>query len=285
MGSFDNRSVAIEKNKMSRVRQIFEFENRGRLIRISGCPSTVVRRFGFPEDVNKPFWLSDDDLALKSHPGYRRAKSGDEKAATGLVSDLATDFSVRIKDRLPSDVIFVAPHAYEAAGDNAIPQVFAAACAMIAQGKTDTDIVQVTRVFHTGADPMERMSLRAEFKGAVTPGSRYILVDDVMNMGGTLAELANHIRSAHGVVLAVVVLGNAGRIKWLQPARKVIRELERRHGNEITEIFGIVPAALTANEANYLIGFRSADEIRNRLAKAKKETYLRLRSKGIERQS
>ena len=103
-------------------------------------------------------------------------------------------------------------------------------------------------------------------------------------MGGTLAELANHIRVRGGIVVAVAVLVNAGRIKELQPARKNIRELERRHGNEITEIFGIVPGALTANEADYLIGFRSADEIRNRLVKAKKETYLRLRSKGIKRQ-
>ncbi len=252
------------------------------------CPATAltaVRRLGFPEGIHKPFWLFDDVLALSSHIGYREAKSGDEKAAASLVSDLAIDFIVNIKDKLPPDAIFVAPHAYEAAGDNAIPQVFAAACAMIAQGDVDTDIVQITRVFHTGADPMERMSLRAEFEGYVTSGSRYVLVDDVMNMGGTLAELANHIRGAGGLVLAVVVLVNAGRIKWLQPARKIIRELKRRHGNEITEIFGIVPGALTANEANYLIGFRSADEIRNRLVKAKKETHLRLRSKEIERQS
>ena len=246
---------------------------------------SAVRELGFPTGFHDPFWLFDDDLALKSHTGYRRAKSGDEKVAAALVSDLGIDFIVRIKDKLPSDAIFVAPHAYEASGDNAIPQVFAAACAMIAQGDIDTDIVQVTRVFHTGADPMERMSLRAEFEGTVTPGSRYVLVDDVINMGVTLAELANHVRGRGGIVLAVVALVNAGRIKRLQPARKTIRELERRHGNGIAEIFGIVPGALTANEANYLIGFRSTDEIRNRLAKAKKETYLRLRSKGIERQS
>ncbi len=245
---------------------------------------TAVRQFGFPEGIHKPFRLFDDDFALKSHPGYSSAKSGDEKAATSLVSDLAIDFIVGIKDKLPSDAVFVAPHAQESAGDNAIPQVFAAACAMIAQGDIDTDIVQINRVFHTGADPMERMSLRAEFEGSVTPGSRYVLVDDVINMGGTLAELANHIRVRGGIVVAVAVLVNAGRIKELQPARKNIRELERRHGNEITEIFGIVPGALTANEADYLIGFRSADEIRNRLVKAKKETYLRLRSKGIKRQ-
>lgn len=54
------------------------------------------------------------------------------------------------------------------------------------------------------------------------------------------------------------------------------------HELKIEDILQIAPAALTANEANYLIGFRTADEIRNRLAKARKETDLRLRSKGIE---
>lgn len=244
-----------------------------------------VRQFGFPKELHEPFWLFDDDLALKSHPGYRKAKAGDEDAAVSLVSDLGIDFVIRIAERLPSDIIFVAPHAREAIGDNAIPQVFAAACGMIAKGEVDTDIVQVTRVFHTGADPMEPMNLRAEFEGSVTRDAHYVLVDDVMNMGGTLAELANHIRGQGGVVVAVILLVNAGRMKHLHPTRKVINELERRYGNEITEIFGIVPGSLTANEANYLIGFRSADEIRNRLIKAKKETNLRLRSKGIERQS
>ena len=51
--------------------------------------------------------------------------------------------------------------------------------------------------------------------------------------------------------------------------------------NEITEIFGISAHALTANEARYLVGFKSADALRDSLAKARKEIHLRLRSKGI----
>jgi len=61
-----------------------------------------------------------------------------------------------------------------------------------------------------------------------------------------------------------------------------ISKLKSRHEHAIEEIFGIRVDALTANEANYLIGFRSADEIRNRLAKAREKTDRRLRSKGIE---
>jgi len=241
-----------------------------------------VRRHGVPREINEPFWLYDNDAVLKAHRKYKEAKAGGKEAAVELVADLALDFLMKIKDKLPVNASYVAPYAREATGDNAIPQVLAAACALVAQGETESDIVQITRVFHTGADPMERMSLKPEFDGSVTQGTHYVLVDDVTNMGGTLAELANYILSFGGIVAAVVVLVNAGRVKQLQPTRMVIKKLEKRYENEIEEIFGISPSALTANEANYLIGFKSADEIRNRLAKARKETDRRLRSKGIE---
>jgi hypothetical protein len=57
--------------------------------------------------------------------------------------------------------------------------------------------------------------------------------------------------------------------------------LERRFGDEIRTTFGIEPTALTREEAQYLIGFRTADELRNRAAAAKQARVERLRSKGI----
>ena len=243
----------------------------------------TVRIHGIPQSISEPFWLFDNDADLKAHHKYQEAKSGGVEASVELILDVALDFLNSIKDRLPRDAIYIAPHAREAAGDNAIPQVLATALAIITQGQVETDIVQVTRVYHTGADPMERMCLRPEFEGVVIKAAHYVLVDDVTNMGGTIAELANYLQRAGGQVVAVVVLVNAGRIKQFHPTRKVIRELEKRYGNEIEEIFGVIPSAFTSNEANYIIGFKSSDEIRNRLAKARKETDNRLRSKGIER--
>jgi hypothetical protein len=241
------------------------------------------RIHGFPSGVVEPIWLSRDDAELKAHFAYTGAKAGDVAAAVELVSDLAIPFLTHVRRRLPAGACFVAPHAREATGDNAIPQVLAQACAMLAEGEADTDIVQISRVFHTGADPMERMATRADFEGLVTPGKPHVLVDDVTTMGGTLAELANFIQIHDGVVAAVVVLVNAGRLKYLHPDPPLVRQIQSRHGHEIEQILGIHPAALTANEATYLIGFRSTDEIRNRLAKARQETDLRLRSKGIAR--
>jgi hypothetical protein len=51
--------------------------------------------------------------------------------------------------------------------------------------------------------------------------------------------------------------------------------------HEIYNNFGIQPSTLTANEAQYLIGFRSADETRGRLIKAREEIHRRLCLKGI----
>jgi len=142
--------------------------------------------------------------------------------------------------------------------------------------------VQTTRVFHTGADPMARLNSRAEFDGAVRPKASYVLVDDVTTMGGALAELAHYIQSNGGNVVGVMVLVNASRSGTLSPESKVVAELERRHGPTIREVFRVDPAALTAYEARYLLGFRSADEIRNRSTKAKQETDRRLRARGID---
>jgi orotate phosphoribosyltransferase len=121
---------------------------------------------------------------------------------------------------------------------------------------------------------MERLALRPEFDGDVQSGKRYVLVDDVTSLGGTLAELGHYIQSKGGIVEGIFVLVNAGRSKSFSPDKQTLKILEERYSNELIEIFGIKASALTANEARCLVGFRSVDEIRNRLTKAKKEVEL-----------
>jgi hypothetical protein len=244
----------------------------------------VIRSRSFPPQV-VPLFLFRADGPLKAHAAYTQAKAGDKNAALELVLDLAVAWLYEHRERFPSGLLFVAPHAQEATGDNAIPQTVAAVCAQIFQGVVDTEIVQSDRVYHTGADPMERMAARAQFEGGVVAGARYVLVDDVTNLGGTLAELGNFIAAHGGVVEDVLVLVNAGRNPALVPAKKFVRLIKERFDDEFTKVFGIEPEALTANEAEYLVGFKSIDAIRNRLAAAEQEIDRRLRSKGIIRAS
>lgn len=242
----------------------------------------MLRSFGFPVQI-KPLFLFSKDAELKVSDAYLQAKAGDKQAAVTLLIDLAVSWLHEHGDRFEPGLIFLAPHASEASGDNAIPQALAAVCALMFQGAVDNEIVQSDRVFHTGADPMERMAARAQFEGAVIPGAKYVLVDDVTSLGGTLAELSNYIQIFGGVVHDVVVLVNAGRDKALVPSKKFVQLIKERFDDEFTEVFGIEPTALTANEANYLVGFTTIDSIRNRLAAARQEIDSRLRSKGITR--
>jgi len=153
--------------------------------------------------------------------------------------------------------------------------------AVVTGGTSDKIIVQRARVYHTGADPMERIISRPSFDGEVIKGGKYALVDDVSTMGTTLAELAHFIQHHGGVVVGAILLVNASRAEKLSPTKKAVTELERRHENGIEAIFGIQPKALTADEATYLLGFRTTDAIRNRVAAAREATNLRLHSKGI----
>ena len=48
---------------------------------------------------------------------------------------------------------------------------------------------------------MARLITRSSFVGQVKSGRNYVLVDDVINMGNTLAELANYIISGGSDVI------------------------------------------------------------------------------------
>ena len=245
--------------------------------------AATIRTHPLPHAADKPCYLYTNDAALKGHADYKAAKAGNATAAGRLLRDLAADFIKDTARQFGDSVLFVAPHAREASGDNAIPQMLATALAIASGGRADENIVQRERVFHTGADPMERISLRPHFDGHVEPSANYVLVDDVSTMGTTIAELGHFIQSKGGQVGGVVLLVNASRTARLQPPKVTVRKIQERYGHDIEAIFGIQPQALTADEAGYLIGFRTADEIRNRVAKARQETHLRLRAKGIRR--
>jgi hypothetical protein len=75
---------------------------------------------------------------------------------------------------------------------------------------------------------------------------------------------------------------NSCKLKTGEYAAGAIRDLHDRFSNTIHHTFGIDPGAFTTTEACCLSGFRTADELRDRAAKAAKENDLRLRAKGFQ---
>ena len=234
-------------------------------------PRTAWR--GFPDAV-----LLADETRTRRHPEYAAAKAGDAVAAAKLVDALVDEAGVTAVRTLidaasegPAPVL-VSAHAYEREGFNAIP---AALARLLSEGlgvAQDTNIVQTNVVGHTGADGYGRLARQARFEGDVDTGREYVMVDDFIGQGGTLANLRGWVEKHGGAVVGAVGLTGKSYSAKLNPTEEQLHELRERHGSGFEgwwrEFFGHPFDYLTQSEARYLTRSPDVDTIRDRLAAA-----------------
>ncbi len=141
--------------------------------------------FDFPDVL-----LHADELAVKRHPKFQAAKAGDVEAADALMSQLASSVTVErlastLEGRLPE---LVPIHALESEGVNEIPAALANVLSRLLGLPVNRSFVQLNSVGHTGADGFKRLANQALFTGAAVQGTTYLIVDDFVGQGGTLAK-------------------------------------------------------------------------------------------------
>nr|WP_272904202.1 anti-CBASS Acb1 family protein [Xanthobacter agilis] len=240
------------------------------------------RTDGVPREAGEVVSSFTSDAEMKAHPAYAAAKAGDPDAAVEIVRDLMKpEVIAKAGKRFGPDAVYAPVLAVEATGRNKIPVMMAARLAEETGAQADALVVQSVRAFHTGAKAMDRMISRPLFEGEVKAGAQYVIVDDVTVMGATVAEMAHHIRAGGGEVAGVVALVNAGRSGKMAAEPHRIREIERRFGDVVRKELHIEPRALTADEAQFLLNFRDAGALRDRIASARDERSARLRSKDV----
>lgn len=213
------------------------------------------------------------ETAVKQHDAYAAAKAGDDEAAHTLVVDtLSAEAVQRFLDLVGAAQPFLASaHAFERDGVNAIPEALADELAQRTGLPVDGSIVQTNIVGHTGADGFSRLARQALFAGNVVPGAAYVMVDDFIGQGGTLANLRGHIESNGGRVIAAVVLTGKPYSSTLSLSTDQLTALRIKHHGENLETwwldrFGHAFDCLTQSEARYLERTQDADVIRNRIA-------------------
>ena len=242
-------------------------------------PRTAWR--DFPDAV-----LLAPERETLSHPDYAAAKSGDAAAAVRLVDALADEAGLAVIRRLlqrkgANQPVLASAHAYERDGYNAIPAALARLMSERLRMSFDSHIVQTNIVGHTGAGGYGRLARQASFGGKVIPGCTYILVDDFIGQGGTLANLRGWIESNGGRVVHAVGLTGKPYSAKLNPTEEQLHELREKHGPDFEkwwqDQFGHTFDCLTQSEARYLARSADADTIRNRLAAAMREGNSRSR--------
>jgi len=228
---------------------------------------------GFP-DVLIHSVIGAGKSQVKKHPNYPAAKSGDAEAARIVVRETINCQEVEALRLLLSGrrPILASVHAYESEGVNAIPEAFAEELAVRLGLQIDSGIVQTNVVSHTGANGYGRLARQPVFEGEVSAGAEYVLVDDFVGQGGTLANLRGYIEVNGGKVLAAVTLTGQGRSAKLALEKSKLDELRGKHGQEFEkwwqERIGYSFDCLTQSEARYLADSPDADTIRSRIAEA-----------------
>ena len=171
--------------------------------------------------------------------------------------------------------MLVSAHAYERESVNAIPIALAELLGERLGLASEDAIVQTNVVSHTGADGYGRLARQACFEGEVVKGREYVMVDDFIGQGGTLANLRGWIEKRGGAVVGAVALTGKPYSAKLTPSREQLHELRERHGPDFEkwwrEHFGHPFDCLTQSEARYLARSPDVDTIRSRLAEAQQD--------------
>ncbi len=231
-------------------------------------PHRTAWRRDFPDAV-----ILAGESAVKRHPDYRAAKTGNATAAVRLVRELVSNEAIDALGRLlrGQHPIVASIHAQERDGINEIPEALAVRIAERLGLKTDASLVQTNVVNHTGADGFSRLARQALFAGDVTQGADYLIVDDFIGQGGTMANFRGHIEENGGHVVGSVALTGKPYSAKLALSDQQLGELREKHGG-LEEWwrnrFGFGFEALTQSEARYLARTADADTVRNRVAEA-----------------
>jgi hypothetical protein len=167
--------------------------------------------------------------SLERRAIYQQAKfHGDHDAAQKLVSDcvsedvldwLVDDILAPLARGVPIVCIVPHPPFYDTASGgadlpsrpkvtNTLPLQYAAHLARTLDAEIDTQIIQKARVGRTGLTRFPRLLWQPSFDGEVRRDVAYIIVDDVLTLGGTIASLRSYIVSGGGTVRAYTALAH-----------------------------------------------------------------------------
>jgi hypothetical protein len=217
------------------------------------------------------------ESAVKRHPEYLAAKTGEVGAAKRLAADFISAEAIASVARLVAgcDAMLLPVHALEAGGVNRIPAAMAALLGERIGLEIEERIVQANTVGHTGASGWGRLARPAVFDGEVASGRHYVLVDDFVGQGGTLANMRGYAQSGGAEVIGAAALTGKGYSAKIALSPQTLNSLEDRYGKELEDwwrqSFGYGFDRLTESEARYLLRAENADTIRDRMAQARSE--------------
>lgn len=141
---------------------------------------------------------------------------------------------------------------------NALPFAYAARLRIMLGGLEDPQLVQGARVGRTKLPRFPKFLFQPHFVGDVATDRPYILVDDTVGLGGTLAALYGHIARNGGTVIGVAALAHStGKNVPLALTEGTHAALYEKYGPAVCALWkekvGHESFCLTEGEGRFLI--------------------------------
>ncbi len=216
---------------------------------------------------------------LSAHADYAAAKAGDDPAALRVARDVITpEFVEDVRAALPegSKPLVVAVQSQEATGNNRIPRMAAEVLAQRLGLQVSEDIVQAAKVNRSAGDALHRLANQPPFTGKVEKGRDYVLIDDTLTQGGTLAQLKTHIEDNGGKVVLATALTGKDYSRKIALNSQSLADVRERFGSIEPwwrDQFGYGFEGLTESEARTILtldkGRLNADALRDRVAEGR----------------
>lgn len=193
---------------------------------------------------------------LKNEPEYQGSKGGDFAQSLDLVNKLIKDETIdRIKAMIGDENPIIVPIlSEEATGKNRIPQATAYILASKLGLKVDENIFQSNTVKRTDTGIYHRYVAPPKFVGEVEQGKSYLIVDDTLSVGGTVATLKGYIENQGGKVVGATVMTAFDYNVDIAIKQNMLQSLEEKQGlNDYwAKEFGYSLDKLTQQEAGHL---------------------------------
>lgn len=207
---------------------------------------------------------------LKQCMEFNKAKFGNMESAKKVVDQcIKLDKINELKQKYPDAILL------PVISRNKLPHAFAEKIKM--EICTTVHICSsVKRKFLSG---MERLVHRPVYKGIINTGKKYIIVDDIVSQGGTIAELRKFIINQGGIVCAITALTHSISGGVIAPDDENIIDLCEKYPEFLTtnflkNYFNVDSAKeLTNPQIKYLLSFKNTQTILNKIEKCRQQNW------------
>jgi adenine/guanine phosphoribosyltransferase-like PRPP-binding protein len=200
---------------------------------------------------------------LKRCNGYEAAKKGDLASAKRVVESCTCKKMLNIRQLYPDAVVL------PVITGNSLPVALALHIGL----PICHSVLCLKTMQRKSLSAMQRILYKPVFCGCIQAGMSYILVDDVVTQGGTIAALWQFVAQAGGSISAVVALAYDRGSKTIRPAAEKEQQLDMQFGHFLSELLerydtAFAPNCLTNSQIQYLLKYSQTESMQKIASKS-----------------